>query len=73
MLYQNDISSMKYEEAVKELEEIIQKLESQELPLEESISLFERGQAISAHCSQLLENAELKVQQVTPTGTIQDL
>ena len=54
-----------YEEAFAELEAIVTALESDERPLEESLALFERGQALSRHCTEMLERAELKVQQLS--------
>ncbi|HSB01182.1 MAG TPA: exodeoxyribonuclease VII small subunit [Anaerolineales bacterium] len=53
-----------YEEALAELEEIVSALEGEQNQLEESIKLFERGQALAARCGILLEAAELKVKQV---------
>ena len=43
-------------------------LEAGELPLEEALTLFERGQALAARCGQLLDQAELKVKQLTAEG-----
>jgi exodeoxyribonuclease VII small subunit len=56
------IDAMTYEETIAELEMIVAALESGERPLEESMSLFERGQALSKHGVKLLDTAELKVQ-----------
>ena len=58
------IEELSYEEALAELEEIVSTLESEQNQLEESIKLFERGQALAARCGALLEAAELKVKQV---------
>lgn len=60
------LEELTYEEALAELEEIVSSLEgdASRNPLEESIKLFERGQALAARCSALLEAAELKVRQV---------
>jgi exodeoxyribonuclease VII small subunit len=59
------IKSMTYEEAYAELEGIVETLEAGTLPLEESLALFERGQALSKQCGELLEKAELKLQELT--------
>ena len=56
------IEALTYEEAFSELETIVAALESGERPLEESMTLFERGQALTKHCAGLLDKAELKVQ-----------
>lgn len=51
-----------FEEALKELEGIVKKLESGEAKLEESLGLFERGVKLSRFCSQKLEEAEKKIE-----------
>jgi exodeoxyribonuclease VII small subunit len=58
------IDSMTYEEAFVDLETIVAALESGERPLEESMKLFERGQALTKRCAELLDKAELKVQEL---------
>ncbi len=60
------VEELTYEAALAELEEIVSALEADtaQNPLEEAIKLFERGQALVARCSVLLEAAELKVRQV---------
>jgi exodeoxyribonuclease VII small subunit len=58
------VEELTYEEALAELEEIVSALEGEQNKLDESIKLFERGQALAARCSALLEAAELKVRQV---------
>jgi exodeoxyribonuclease VII small subunit len=55
------VEELSYEQAVAELEAIVAALETGERPLEESMKLFERGQALSKHCADLLDKAELKV------------
>jgi len=56
---------MTYEEALAELEGIVAKLEGGENPLEEAMQLYERGQALAARCSALLDAAGLKVSQLS--------
>jgi exodeoxyribonuclease VII small subunit len=58
------VEELTYEEALAELEEIVSALEDDQNRLEDAIKLFERGQALAARCSILLETAELKVRQV---------
>ena len=55
---------MSFEEAFEELSTLVGKLESGDLELEESLGLFERGQALADRCSQLLEEAELSLRQL---------
>lgn len=66
------VKDLTYEEALAELEGIVAALEgdASQNPLEESIKLFERGQALVARCGELLEAAELKVKQVAGEALI---
>jgi exodeoxyribonuclease VII small subunit len=59
------IDKLTYEEAFTELEQIVAALESGEQPLDEALALFERGQKLSKHCTELLAKAELKVQELS--------
>ncbi len=59
------IENLSYEEAFAELEAIVTALENEEHTLEGSMSLFERGQNLSKRCAALLEEAELKVKQLS--------
>ena len=52
---------MKFEEAMKQLEETVSKLESGEVSLEEAMELFEKGVSLSKTCQKLLSEAQLKV------------
>ena len=60
----DDIARLSYEEAYQALEALVARMESGELPLEQSVALYERGQKLSAHCQALLEAAELKIKLV---------
>ena len=60
----DEINSLSYEEAYEELEALVARMESGELPLEQSVALYERGQRLAAHCQALLEEAELKIKLV---------
>ncbi len=63
------VDQLNYEQAFEELESIVEQLQTADLPLEEALSLFKRGQALSTHCNELLEQAELKLRQLTPDET----
>jgi len=65
------VEELSYEEAFAELESIVSSLEDSKNPLEESLSLFERGQALALRCSSLLEHAELKVRKLSE-GELKD-
>ena len=58
------ITDLTFEQAFAELEESVRTLERGDLPLEESLVLYERGQELSAYCAKLLDEAELKIQRV---------
>lgn len=58
------VDKLSYEQAFAELEQIVNRLEMETLNLDESLTLYERGQTLSAHCATLLESAELRVQQI---------
>ena len=66
-----DISSLSFEQALAELEAIVQELESGHAPLEQSIEMYERGARLKAHCEARLEAARLKVEKIVvgPQGT----
>jgi exodeoxyribonuclease VII small subunit len=59
-----DIASMSFEDALRELEQIVHKLEAGDVPLEDSIRIYERGAALKAHCETKLKEAELKVEKI---------
>lgn len=59
------VEDMTYEQAFNELESIVNDLETDERPLEDALALFERGQALAHHCARMLEDAELKVQELS--------
>jgi len=61
------VEELTYEEAFAELETIVDALEgdASQNPLEDAMSLFERGQALVKRCSELLDGAELKVRQLS--------
>lgn len=58
------VENLSFEEALNELEGILESLEGEQNPLEDSMKLFERGQALVSYCSALLESAQLKVQKL---------
>ncbi len=66
----NDINERSFEEAYSELEAIVAKLEAGELSLEESVQLYERGRRLASHCQNLLDKAELRVNQLNDDGSL---
>lgn len=69
------IAELSFEQALKELEQVVGKLEQGDVPLDQSISLYERGAALKKHCEDRLKAAEARVEQIrlsengTPQGT----
>ena len=72
---QNDVNRLSFEKAIEELESIVKRLEEGKVPLEESVAIYERGEALKRRCSELLSQAEARVAKITldasgkPTGT----
>jgi exodeoxyribonuclease VII small subunit len=61
----DDISTMPFEQALAELESIVDRLERGEVALEDSIAIYERGEALKRHCDALLKNAEMRIEKIT--------
>ncbi|MET3559734.1 exodeoxyribonuclease VII small subunit [Bartonella japonica] len=60
----DDIASLSFEQALKQLEDIVENLERGDIPLERSIDIYERGEALKKHCERLLKVAEAKVEKI---------
>ncbi len=58
------VEKLSFEAALKELEGIVEKLERGDAPLEESITVYQRGAALKAHCEGKLKAAQLKVEKI---------
>ncbi|MBO6718994.1 MAG: exodeoxyribonuclease VII small subunit [Rhizobiaceae bacterium] len=71
----DDIKTLTFEKALAALEKIVEDLERGDVPLDESIRTYERGEALKAHCEKLLKAAEDKVEKIRlsregkPVGT----
>ena len=72
---QLDVNKLSFERAIEELESIVKRLEDGKVPLEESVTIYERGEALKRRCEELLRAAEARVEKITldaggkPTGT----
>jgi exodeoxyribonuclease VII small subunit len=70
-----DVNQLSFERAIEELESIVKRLEEGKVPLEESVAIYERGEALKRRCDELLRQAEARVEKITldaggkPTGT----
>jgi len=62
------ITDMSFEQALEELESIVEKLERGDAPLEESIKIYQRGAQLKQHCESKLKNAQLKVEKIVLDG-----
>ena len=60
----DDIKAMSFEQALDALEHIVNDLERGDVPLEQSIRIYERGEALKLHCDKLLKAAEEKVEKI---------
>lgn len=67
----SDINELSFEAAFAELEAIITQLESGDLSLDDSVTLFERGRKLSERCQSLLDQADLRISQLTADGRIE--
>ncbi len=71
----SDISQMSFEQALGALEEIVQQLETGNVPLDQSITLYEKGEALRQHCQARLDSAQARIEKIVtdregnPTGT----
>jgi exodeoxyribonuclease VII small subunit len=71
----DDVTTLSFETAMKELESIVAELEKGDIKLEDSIAKYARGEALKKRCDDLLKNAEERIQKITlgadgrPTGT----
>ena len=69
-----DIATMSFEDALRGLEEVVRGLESGEVPLDATISLYERGEKLRAHCQARLDAAQARIEAIVtgadgkPTG-----
>lgn len=71
MAEHSDIAGLPFEKALAELEGIVTRLESGKVDLEQSIAIYERGEALKKHCETLLKDAEARIEKITlkPDGT----
>jgi exodeoxyribonuclease VII small subunit len=62
---QADVKKLTFERAIEELETIVKRLEDGKVPLEESVAIYERGEALKRRCEELLRQAEARVDKIT--------
>lgn len=59
-----DISQMSFEDALRALEDVVRRLETGEVPLDESIDLYERGEKLRKHCQTRLDAAQARIEKI---------
>ncbi len=64
MAAKSEIDELSFEQALKQLEEIVGRLESGRVELEDSIAIYERGAALKAHCERKLKDAEARIEKI---------
>jgi exodeoxyribonuclease VII small subunit len=72
MTVQKEVDKLTYEQAYQELQGIVNLLDEGQQSLEDTLKLFERGQALARRCESLLNQAQLKVRQVTEVSDKDD-
>ena len=60
----SDVSNLTFEKALAELEAFVGKLERGDVPLEESIAMYSRGEVLRTHCETLLKQAEMRIEKI---------
>ena len=70
---ETNIPEIDFEATLKELENLVQQMESGDLGLEESLAAFERGVKLTRRCQAALQNAELRVRALTENDDFEDL
>jgi exodeoxyribonuclease VII small subunit len=61
----NDISKLTFEQAIKQLTEIVGKIEQGKIPLQDSLEQYEKGMALIKHCKGILEKAEKRIEKIS--------
>jgi exodeoxyribonuclease VII small subunit len=71
-----EIAAMSFEDALRALEDVVRKLEGGDVPLDDSISLYERGEQLRKHCQARLDAAQARIEKIvlqsdgTVSGTV---
>ncbi len=68
----NDLGKLSFEEAIKELTNIVGKIEQGQIPLQDSLQQYERGMALIKQCRTILQKAEKRIEKITKEETSED-
>ncbi|MBA7712670.1 Exodeoxyribonuclease 7 small subunit [subsurface metagenome] len=63
--HKNDVGKLSFEEAIKELGNIVGRIEQGQIPLQDSLKQYERGMALIKHCRTILEKAEKRIEKIS--------
>ncbi len=69
---EKDLEELTFEEAIKKLEATLEKMEKEELTLEDSINSFQEGMKLTQHCKNILSKAEQKIEMLMDDGTMEE-
>lgn len=65
---EDDISKLNFEDAIKQLRAIVDKIEQGQIPLQDSLEQYEQGMALIQHCRRILQKAERRIEKISKTG-----
>jgi len=69
---QKDVTQLTFEQTIKELSEIVGKIEQGQIPLQESLEQYERGMTLIKHCREILAKAEKRIEKISAESAPQD-
>jgi len=69
---ESDIGKLNFEQAIKELGNIVGKIEQGEIPLQDSLAQYEKGMALIKHCRTILQKAEQRIEKISKEQTTED-
>lgn len=64
---EDDISKLSFEDAIKQLRTIVDKIEQGQIPLQDSLEQYEQGMALIQHCRRILQTAEKRIEKISQT------
>ncbi|HNY76652.1 MAG: exodeoxyribonuclease VII small subunit [Sedimentisphaerales bacterium] len=65
---EEDITKLSFEDSIKRLRTIVDKIEQGEIPLQDSLEQYEQGMALIQHCRQILQTAEKRIEKISKRG-----
>jgi exodeoxyribonuclease VII small subunit len=68
----DDISKLSFEDAIKQLTSIVEKIEQGEIPLQDSMQQYEKGMALIKHCRTILQKAEQRIERISAEQASED-